>query len=129
LKRIIGFPVRISYKFVIDWLLGIDIPDTVLIKDRFLIYHGSGLVVHPQTKLGRHVILRQNTTIGSSTLLGQPPTIGDYVDVGANCVIIGEIKIGNNVTIGAGSVILQNIPDNAIVVGNPGRIIRFKSNK
>ena len=53
------------------------------------------------------------------------PTIGDNVTIGANVVIIGEITVGNNVTIGAGSVIIKDVPDYAIVVGNPQRIIGY----
>ena len=45
--------------------------------------------------------------------------------MGANVVIIGDIKIGNNVIIGAGSVVLKDIPENAIVAGNPARILRY----
>ena len=48
------------------------------------------------------------------------------MDIGANCVVIGEIVIGKNVTIGAGSVVTKNIPDNAIVIGNPARILKYK---
>lgn len=54
------------------------------------------------------------------------PTIGNNVSVGANAVIIGPIRIGNNVSIGAGAVVVKDVPDNAIVVGNPGKVIKFK---
>ena len=54
------------------------------------------------------------------------PTIGDNVSIGANVNIIGNITIGNNVEIGAGSVVVNDIPDNCVVVGNPARIIRNK---
>lgn len=51
------------------------------------------------------------------------PTFGDDVLIGANAVVIGDIKIGNNVKIGAGAVITKNVPDNCTVIGNPMRII------
>lgn len=51
----------------------------------------------------------------------------DNVTVGANAVIIGNITIGNNVIVGAGSVVVKDVPDNAIVAGNPARIIKFNS--
>lgn len=65
------------------------------------------------------------TTIGKQN--DDRPTIGDDVSVGANVLIIGKVKIGNNVTIGAGAVVVKDIPDNAIVVGNPGHVIKYKT--
>ena len=53
------------------------------------------------------------------------PRIGDNVSVGANAVIIGPIRIGNNVTVGAGAVVVKDVPDNAVVVGNPARLIKY----
>lgn len=55
------------------------------------------------------------------------PIIGNNVNLGANVVIIGNIHIGDNVIVGAGSVVVKDIPDNCIVAGNPARIIRFYS--
>ena len=55
------------------------------------------------------------------------PIIGNTVNLGANVVIIGNIHIGDNVIVGAGSVVVKDIPDNCIVAGNPARIIRFYS--
>ena len=81
-------------------------------------------------KIGKNFSCRNNTTIGNkydgrNDLI---PTIMDNVTVGANAVIIGNITIGNNVIIGAGSVVIKDVPDNAIVVGNPARIIKYRSN-
>lgn len=53
------------------------------------------------------------------------PRIGNNVSVGCHVTIIGNINIGNNVIIGAGSVVVKDIPDNAVVVGNPARIIKY----
>jgi len=52
------------------------------------------------------------------------PTIGDNVYIGAGAIIIGDIVIGNSVTIGAGAVVVKNVSDGAIIVGNPGRVIK-----
>lgn len=77
--------------------------------------------------IGKHFSCRQCTTIGNKQdgRNDLVPTIGNNVTVGANVVIIGDIKIGNNVVIGAGSVIVKDIPDNVIVAGNPAKIIKF----
>lgn len=72
------------------------------------------------------------TTIGKSNPQKKDlerPVIGNNVTLGANVMILGDIKIGDNVTIGAGSVVTKSVPDNCIVVGNPARIIRQDGEK
>ena len=90
--------------------------------------HPSSTYLNAQY-IGRNFTCRQNTTIGnkSDDKPSERPTIGDNVTLGANVVIIGNVRIGNNVTIGAGSVVVRDVPDNAIVVGNPARIIKYNS--
>lgn len=56
---------------------------------------------------------------------GKPITIGDNVWFGGNCVVLPGVTIGNNVVVGAGSVVTKDVPDNAVVVGNPAKIIRY----
>lgn len=65
------------------------------------------------------------TTVGKSK--GKRPIIGDNVSLGANVVIIGGIHIGNNVVVGAGSVVVKDVPDNCVIAGNPAKIIRYKN--
>lgn len=62
------------------------------------------------------------TTIGAYK--GRP-IIGNNVSLGANVTIIGSVRIGYNVTIGAGSVVVKDIPDNCVAAGNPAKIIKF----
>ena len=50
--------------------------------------------------------------------------IGDQVTVGANVIIIGKITIGNNVVIGAGAVVVKDVPDNCVIAGNPAKVIK-----
>lgn len=122
---ILGSPVWILYRFTFRWVLGIDIPENVDIGKNFIVCHGVGLVVHPQTKIGDNVKLHQNTTVG--IVKGKrAPIIGNDVFIGANCVLIGDIQIGDGARIGAGSVVTKNVPEKAIVVGNPARVIKIQ---
>lgn len=122
LLRIIGLPVRILYKFFVQWVLGIDIPDKTKIGGGFSVWHGQGLIIHEQSVIGEFVTARHNTTIGQKHDDGGAPVIGDRVNISAQCVIIGEITIGSNCKIGAGTLINKSIPPNSIVYGNPFQI-------
>jgi putative colanic acid biosynthesis acetyltransferase WcaB len=116
----------ICYWIGVDWILGVDLPWQVTIGPGLRIFHGQTLVVHYRSTLGANCILRHCTTIGVAKTGGDDrlvPRIGDGVDIGSNVCIIGDIHIGDNVTVGAGSVVLQDVPDRAVVVGNPARVV------
>lgn len=120
---ILFFIYLIFYRFFVEWVLGIEIPWSVKIGAALKLYHGQGTVINPGTVIGNNCTIRQNTTIGNKNN-GASPVIGNYVDIGANACIIGEIEIGNNVVIGAGSVVVKNVPANCVVAGNPARLIK-----
>ena len=88
---------------------------------------GQGVVIHEEARIGGNCIIQSNVVIGGRNGMLGAPIIGDNVLVGAGAVILGKITIGNNVAIGANSVVTKDIPDNAVVVGIPGRISRFLS--
>lgn len=115
------------YRFIFRWILGIDIPERVTLGKGCQVCHGVGLIVHPRTIIGNNVKLHQNTTIGASVSGGHPPRIGNDVVIGANSVVLGDIIIGDGAIIGAGSVVVKDVPKNAIVVGNPAKIIKYRS--
>jgi serine acetyltransferase len=120
--KIIGLPYRVFYLFFVQWVLGIDIPDRTKIGFGFDVWHGQGLVIHPQCIIGKYVRIRHNTTIGQKKEDELPPVIGDNVDIGAHSIIIGNITIGSNSVIGAGSFVNKSVPENSIVYGNPAVI-------
>lgn len=83
--------------------------------------HPIGIVIVKGVSIGKNCRIFQNVTIGSKN--GKIPTIGNNVCIYPNSVIFGDITIGDNAIIGAGAVVLKDVPANAIVAGNPAKII------
>lgn len=111
--------------------LGIDIPYNTDIKPGFYIGHFGGIVVHPDVKIGWNCNISNRVTLGVSSRGKNKgvPQIGDNVYIGPGAVIIGSITIGDNVAIGANCVVTKDIPENAVVVGVPCRIISYKGSE
>lgn len=87
--------------------------------------HGGPIVVNPTTIIGDNCNLSQFTTIGAND--EQAAVIGDNVYIAPNCCLVENVIIGNNVTIGAGSVVTKNIPENATAVGNYAKVINYNN--
>jgi serine O-acetyltransferase len=107
-------------------LTGCDIHPGATIGKRFFIDHATGVIIGETTIIGDNVSIYQGVTLGGvSTNKGKRhPTLKNHVVVGCNASVLGDITIGNNVRIGAGAVVINDIPDECTVVGVPGRIIR-----
>lgn len=122
---LIGAPYLLFYEVFVEWILGVELRFKTRVGPRLRLYHAHGLVVHEGTVIGADCTLRQSTTIGNKQLAnGTPsacPVLGDRVDVGANACIIGPVKLGDGATVGAGSVVVKDVPAGAVVVGNPAR--------
>jgi len=90
--------------------------------------HGlKGIFISNGASIGRNCVIFQHVTIGSNTIKGSPtegcPVIGDNCYIGAGAKVIGQVTIGNNVRIGANCIVVEDIPDNAVVVMNKPRVI------
>ena len=128
LLKFILIPHLMFYKFWIEWTLGIEIPYDTQIGKGLVVYHSVALVINKHTIIGANCVLRHSTTIGQrGDLESDCPIIGDNVNVGAQVCILGKISIGDNSIIGAGSVVVKDVPANAVVAGNPARVIRYIS--
>ncbi len=111
----------------ITLLTGIHLPRGAKIGPGLRIWHFGGIVLNPDTVIGKNCTLRHNVTIGNRIYDHDVPVIGDNVDIGVGAVIMGSIKIGNNVSIGANAVVLCDVPDNHIAVGVPAKIYPKKN--
>ncbi|GFI30662.1 MAG: serine O-acetyltransferase [Lachnospiraceae bacterium] len=105
---------------------GIEIHPGAVIGKGFFIDHGSGVIIGETAIIGDNVTLYQGVTLGGTgkETGKRHPTLCDNVMVSAGAKIIGSFTVGENSKIGAGSVVLKEVPPNCTVVGVPGRIVK-----
>ena len=105
---------------------GIEIHPGATIGKGLFIDHGSGVIIGETAELGDNITLYQGVTLGGTGKEQgkRHPTLGDNVMVSAGAKVLGSFKIGENSKIGAGSVVLKEVPANCTVVGVPGRIVK-----
>jgi serine O-acetyltransferase len=121
-----GVPVLPRFlAHIVRFATGIEIHPGATIGDGFFIDHGMGVVIGATTIIGRDVTLYQGVTLGGTSLKPgkRHPTLLDGVVVGVGAAVLGDILIGENAHVGAGSVVVKDVPANATVVGIPGRIV------
>jgi serine acetyltransferase len=124
---VLCIPYLVLYRVCIEWNLGIELPQKTSVGPGLVIWHGQGLVVNDTSVIGANVQLRHNVTIGNREYYGPCPVIEDDVDIGAGAFILGPIRVGKGAKIGAGSMVLKDVPAGALAVGNPARIIEKES--
>ena len=106
---------------------GIEIHPGAKIGKGLFIDHGSGVIIGETTEIGNNVTLYQGVTLGGTGKEQgkRHPTLRDNVMVSAGAKILGSFTIGENSKIGAGSVVLEEVPPNCTVVGVPGRVVKM----
>jgi serine O-acetyltransferase len=104
---------------------GFDMSPMTAIGPGLYIGHFGGVVISPYAVLGSNVNVAQGVTIGSNStgIRKGAPTIGDRVWIGANAVIVGAITIGDDAMIGPGAYVFFDVPNHAVVLGNPGMVV------
>lgn len=105
---------------------GIEIHPGAQIGRGFFIDHGNGVIIGETTVIGDNVTLYQGVTLGGTGKEQgkRHPTIGNNVMISTGAKVLGSFKIGDNSKIGAGSVVLNEVPPNSTVVGVPGRVVK-----
>lgn len=105
---------------------GIEIHPGATIGKGLFIDHGNGVIIGETTIIGDNVTLYQGVTLGGTGKEQgkRHPTIGNNVMISAGAKVLGSFKIGDNSKIGAGSVVLEEVPPGSTVVGVPGRVVK-----
>lgn len=100
------------------------------IGEGLVIQHGYNAHIEPQI-MGKNCQVWQNVTLGKIKKPGVNgfPKIGDNVKICCGAMVFGEVTVGDNTTIGAGAVVVKDVPANAVVVGNPARIVRLNGER
>lgn len=99
----------------------IQLPKETQIGPGLYLGHATGIIVSPTAVIGANCNLSPFTVIGSNQ--GKAATIGNNVYIGPHVSVVEDVSIGDGAIIGAGAVVIRDVPDNCVVVGNPGRVV------
>jgi serine O-acetyltransferase len=110
---------------------GVEIHPAAEIGREFFIDHGSGVVIGETAKIGNCVTLYQGVTLGGTGFQRgkRHPTVGDNVTIGSGAKLLGPIAVGDGAKIGANTVVVEDVPPGATVVGNPGHPVRVEGRR
>ncbi len=124
-----GLPMAIAYAS--RAVTGVEIHPAARIGDELFIDHGSGVVIGETAEIGDRVTLYQGVTLGGTGFQRgkRHPTVGDEVTVGSGAKLLGPISVGRGAKIGANTVVVADVPENATVVGNPGHPVRVEGRR
>jgi serine O-acetyltransferase len=105
---------------------GVEIHPAARIGRDFFIDHGSGVVIGETTEIGDRVTLYQGVTLGGTGFARgkRHPTVEDDVTVGSGAKLLGPVTVGHGAKVGANTVVIEDVPPNSTVVGNPGHTVR-----
>jgi serine O-acetyltransferase len=122
-------PMMLSYTS--RAVTGIEIHPAARIGCDFFIDHGAGVVIGETAEIGERVTLYQGVTLGGTGFARgkRHPTVEDNVTIGSGAKLLGPITIGHGAKVGANSVVIEDVPPNSTVVGNPGHPVRVDGRK
>ena len=110
---------------------GVEIHPAAEIGDDFFIDHGSGVVIGETAEIGDRVTLYQGVTLGGTGFARgkRHPTVGDDVTIGSGAKLLGPVTVGSGAKVGANTVVIEDVPANSTVVGNPGHPVRVEGRR
>jgi serine O-acetyltransferase len=109
-------------------ITGVEIHPAAKIGTDFFIDHGSGVVIGETAEIGDRVTLYQGVTLGGTGVARgkRHPTLDDEVTVGSGAKLLGPVTVGRNAKVGANTVVIEDVPPQTTVVGNPGHPVRVE---
>jgi serine O-acetyltransferase len=109
-------------------ITGVEIHPAARIGTDFFIDHGSGVVIGETAEIGDRVTLYQGVTLGGTGFARgkRHPTLDDDVTVGSGAKLLGPVTVGRNAKVGANTVVIEDVPAETTVVGNPGHPVRVE---
>ena len=119
------------WRLLIEMVTGVELPNRAVIGKGIFIPHAHGIILHCDAVLGDYCYVGQDVTIGLGGRGDKKgvPKIGDRVYIGPGAKIFGAITIGNDVAIGANAVVTHDLPNNAVAVGIPAKIINYNGSQ
>jgi serine O-acetyltransferase len=110
---------------------GVEIHPAARIGREFFIDHGSGVVIGETAEIGDRVTLYQGVTLGGTGFARgkRHPTVGDDVTIGSGAKLLGPVIVGSGAKVGANTVVIEDVPANSTVVGNPGHPVRVEGRR
>ncbi|MGF1493515.1 MAG: serine O-acetyltransferase [Microcoleaceae cyanobacterium] len=120
--------ICLIWKKLIELTMGIELPRQVTIDQGLFLPHAQNIVLHPDVRMGRDCTISHGVTIG---LAGRganqgTPEIGNRVYIAPGAKVFGKIRIGDDVAIGANAVVTKDLPDGAVAVGIPAKVISYQ---
>jgi serine O-acetyltransferase len=110
---------------------GIEIHPAASIGEDFFIDHGAGVVIGETAEIGDRVTLYQGVTLGGTGFARgkRHPTVQDDVTIGSGAKLLGPVTVGHGAKVGANTVVIESVPPNSTVVGNPGHTVRVEGRR
>lgn len=123
-----GLVLSLAYRLLTSLFLSVELPYQLRVGPRLRVFHPHSIVLNPGVTLGADCILRQSVTIGNvvrrdGTEKGVA-SAGNGVEFGAGCVVAGNLHVGDHARIGALALVLVDVPDYGVMVGNPAKLVR-----
>jgi serine O-acetyltransferase len=127
-----GVPVApMAVAYTSRAVTGVEIHPAARIGEDFFIDHGSGVVIGETAEIGDRVTLYQGVTLGGTGFARgkRHPTVEDDVTIGSGAKLLGPITVGHRAKVGANTVVIEDVPVDSTVVGNPGHPVKVEGRK